>query len=521
MLSKEEIRDINRDMLGLGRPDIRDNQGYNRADFTRMKNIALLRTDYTDEESYASVRVMEKYAKRQFPDKLESLTQTREHYESILSEKYGDNMQKAFETGLAVRSHSYKDYQKAVSSGKSTKEFVLPYEKVPLEFYGVNDENNTVYVGFKEPMKGTYFEGFDINSYKATFKLIKDEQGSGHRVISLDKHYISLFCRDAAFAGMYGYCISDELQKILDSGIVQETRYFEKSLREKVFDEDNGYAVYEFNTTNEKEIKPVANAAFEKNLDGSFRFAIKLSKLADLKTAFDDSVKISDKVLGDMSRQYDEKDIPIEAYTVIAEKVYGIEPKVQKIDYKSTSGKVYDNKYGVNFGSLKANRAVAQAMKEMNFGQTSKGTPAVDWIGGNEETMYFFIFGEDGYKHTADFFKFCGVDVSALEMPVVQQAQTAQLKPTGEVNKWGYEVYEINRCNGRLKQALWEEKGKALRYVDTSVQGKTLISTNDEMLPKLVSLCERLGIAVSQDLKDSVAIEKKEHIKQKGDREDV
>lgn len=74
----------------------------------------------------------------------------------------------------------------------------------------------------------------------------------------------------------------------------------------------------------------------------------------------------------------------------------------------------------------------------------------------------------------------------------------AHLTPLNKQNSYGYDLYELDMNKYAFNQKLWDLKGKGLTYVDAkSAKDKVTISTNDRMLPRLLSFLKENLVDVS------------------------
>lgn len=89
--------------------------------------------------------------------------------------------------------------------------------------------------------------------------------------------------------------------------------------------------------------------------------------------------------------------------------------------------------------------------------------------------------------------------------PKVQEP--LRLTPTGQKNQYGFDVYELNTNNYVFAQKLWNLKGTGVKYVDTKTDSKkTIISTTNKLLPKLLEFLVNEGIDISA-VQDSAKVE--------------
>jgi len=80
---------------------------------------------------------------------------------------------------------------------------------------------------------------------------------------------------------------------------------------------------------------------------------------------------------------------------------------------------------------------------------------------------------------------------------IEEEEDAITLKPLNQ-KLYGYDLYELNVEAKEIADDLWELKGTGLSYVTRKPEeGKTIISTNDEMLPVLLEMLKEYGVDVS------------------------
>ena len=85
------------------------------------------------------------------------------------------------------------------------------------------------------------------------------------------------------------------------------------------------------------------------------------------------------------------------------------------------------------------------------------------------------------------------------QLPEMDSSEAvAHLTPLNKQNSYGYDLYELDMNKYAFNQKLWDLKGKGLTYVDAkSAKDKVTISTNDRMLPRLLSFLKENLVDVS------------------------
>ena len=84
LLSTEQLKDINRHMLGLGAPDKFDGAGYNKVDYTNMSNM-LFKKLWSDEDIVKFIKTVLKYTSTQLKEYKADLQYTLEKYEVLVN----------------------------------------------------------------------------------------------------------------------------------------------------------------------------------------------------------------------------------------------------------------------------------------------------------------------------------------------------------------------------------------------------------------------------------------------------
>jgi len=84
------------------------------------------------------------------------------------------------------------------------------------------------------------------------------------------------------------------------------------------------------------------------------------------------------------------------------------------------------------------------------------------------------------------------------ELQKQEHGKAVSLIPLYQKNQYGYDMYKLDSNNYKLNQKLWQLKGTGLSYVDTkSNKDYIVISTNNKMLPSLLSFLKNEGVDVS------------------------
>lgn len=174
MLKPNEIQNLNVEMLGLGAPIDRDNQGYNKPDFVKMEMYGLLIPELDAHECYEVLAVLYKYRNTQLTD------------------------------CAAEIEESLKEYAELAKHCEWSRRDSRDYDKRYLYFYGI--KNGSVVVGFQE-----YVDGVNIRQFDG--RWTKNE--SGKTVMAIPVNRIAEFLEYVSDAGMYGYKATDDMLKAI------------------------------------------------------------------------------------------------------------------------------------------------------------------------------------------------------------------------------------------------------------------------------------------------------------------
>lgn len=227
MLTKSQIQDLNRTMLGLGAPVERDGIGYNKPDFSLMEGLGYL-PELDDVEAYAVIEALDGYKNTQlkgFKDEIEeSLAYYQKTLESQLSEK---DIEEAKRDAVAGKKHKKSDYE-----GRY------------LDFFGAKD--GFCVVGFKE-----FIDGINIRQFNGSWVT---SSVSGKTAIKLPMESMDDFLEYAKDCGRYGYRADDKLKTVIAAYKVsqQSVPKVQEPLRLTPTGQKNqyGFDVYELNTNN-------------------------------------------------------------------------------------------------------------------------------------------------------------------------------------------------------------------------------------------------------------------------------
>lgn len=467
MLSKTQIKDINKDMLGLGRPDAADRQGYNKGDYSRMKDISMLITEYTDEEVYSSLRVMSKYKNTQLKKYAVDIDETLEKYEGILKEKYKtDDLDALLKIGFQHR----MEY----GSGHGQKHYTEAYEK--LEMITVEETQDTVSVTLREKTNTEFFKGFDARRYNGV-----TEKGKHFDTIVITKPYLRLFVKDMTFMGRYGYKPDEKLQEILKQDILYKENYYAVSLENTgvIYDNLSLYIFYiddkRFRTSVKKVEGVVETAMLDDNLfvlaDRSCEPALK--ELCSIKY-------FAPKTNIDFSHINFGKTTEIMKF--MCDYCKTNDPPVLTDTHQR-------NRYGYNLYKINiANHLFTKALWQM------KGTGLM-YVSVNEGNT-FISSSPDMLPFLIETLNSWHIDITD---GLMKKMEPLAIRFIGQNTKYHSLEYEINANNYGLVNALWASKGEAVKFVDGKrYEDKITVSTTEKMLPALIDVCRDLGIDATE-----------------------
>jgi SWI/SNF-related matrix-associated actin-dependent regulator 1 of chromatin subfamily A len=239
ILTHGDIAKINAEMIGRGRPNQKDDVGYNRVDYNTMELIGMLNSELTLEESVVSLEAMKKYTNTQLQEYKDDIYESLEYYNRAMDEKYGQ-LSNDSDTALMYQNIAK---QKAINGSERT---IDDYESREINYFGI--ENDKVKMSFKE-----FIEGLDLRPFNGRWGCINK---SGEKVkggFTIPVRNIDEFLEYAKDLGKIGYQASKEMKEDLDKVKSKQTELSYYGIK-------NGMALVSFK---EESMKDFAIADYE------------------------------------------------------------------------------------------------------------------------------------------------------------------------------------------------------------------------------------------------------------------
>lgn len=190
LLSKDELLEMNRHMLGLGMPDCRDDVGYNKPDWCRMTGLGYM-PELTDLQAFAVADTLGHYKNTQLQADSGRIEATHSYYKDILKDKVHEYL-----GNTTMFRNAYLDYCKE----HKIKEF--------LQLVYSDNKGITI-----------HYDGFvgELNDYKNKFRPhIRAINDGGQWNMYIEWDYLQGFLDCAYTAGRLGYIPSQKMQEAID-----------------------------------------------------------------------------------------------------------------------------------------------------------------------------------------------------------------------------------------------------------------------------------------------------------------
>lgn len=181
ILSDKELQRLNRDMLGLGRPDEKDDVGYNKPDWNRMEALGRYTGELTNEMRFAIADGLAHYRNTQLSGVKDELEYTLSHYKE-----------------LCGREKPYSFNMERISGRKE--------DFVSRQIHFVHENSENLYVKF------------DGNVYLYNFAPYWKDYGwtdKSYSILRIAKNRVEDFMERLKDYGDYGYEPDEELAKIV------------------------------------------------------------------------------------------------------------------------------------------------------------------------------------------------------------------------------------------------------------------------------------------------------------------
>lgn len=230
ILSIQQIDSLNKSMLGLGAPDVRDNVGYNKSDFYKMETIGRLCVELDFIEAYAVLQSLNTYKNTQLSSIKEDIEETISAYDAEFIKRYGADEDK---------DNTILEAQEGASHTKND------YIKRTLIYHG-NDEGQLFSEGYFFVAFREFINDIDLDSFGGHWHKLSN----GKFAVAIPYDSMDSFLSYAAHIGKYGYVASNELLAALKEYESNRADTNNDTLRFTSLNKKNkyGYDLYEINT---------------------------------------------------------------------------------------------------------------------------------------------------------------------------------------------------------------------------------------------------------------------------------
>ena len=184
ILMADKIKQLNKYMVGISNPDIKDFTGYNRPDTAKMMMLARYTGEYDNGLCLAVLKTLNRYKSTQLVSHKEDITESIEYYK---------------QQNADIRKSMYN------LSVESSSNFI-PEE---IEYIGYKVKNNNTYVNLKWTSMW-----YDKDAYMRTGSMFAEKKESGW-CMSVPFSDINNLISFLRYKGKYGYVPSKELQQFV------------------------------------------------------------------------------------------------------------------------------------------------------------------------------------------------------------------------------------------------------------------------------------------------------------------